>query len=181
MLGCRGGEGSCGKRYGGCGGGKERCVGSEEAWGGVWESVWGEWGSVLACGERNGGGAGKCVRVWGPNTLPHLSHLTFPYISPYLPHTPTHFFTALLIPLPTSPLPPPTPQHTFLQLSPHLPSPSQSVAKLPCDDVSVAKLLRGSYHACGEACAYLWGGQGAQPPRNFQNFYKFLLVSKYHN
>ena len=32
----------------------------------VWEvekSVWGEWGSVLACGERNGGGVGKCIRV----------------------------------------------------------------------------------------------------------------------
>ena len=70
---CWGGGGgrevSCGKRYGGCGGrwrevcwsvggGKERC------WGGVWESVLGEWGSVLACGERNGGGVGKCVSVW---------------------------------------------------------------------------------------------------------------------
>ena len=60
--------------------------------------------------------------VWGPNTLPHISSLTFPYISPYFPHTPTHFPTPPLIPLPTYPLPPPTPQHIFL-LSPHLLSP----------------------------------------------------------
>ena len=54
--------------------------------------------------------------------LPHLlTPLTFPYISPYLPHTPTHFATPPLIPLPTSPLPPPTPQHTFLRQLPHLP------------------------------------------------------------
>ena len=134
--------------------------------GGVWESVWGEWGSVLVCGERNGGGVGKCVWVWGPNTLPHISSLTslpapspFP-ISPNLPHTPTHFPTPL-ISLPTSTLPPPTPQHIFLLfphlpsyptpqhiflLSPHLPSPSQSVTKLLCDEVSVAKLLWRSHH-----------------------------------
>ena len=108
----------------GVGGGKERCVGR-----GL-----GEWGSVLACGERNGGGVGKCVWVWGSNTLPHFSSLTFPYVSPYLPHTPTHFPTPL-IPLPTSPLPPPTSQHIFL-LFPHLPSPSESVAKLPCGEVA---------------------------------------------
>ena len=76
---------------------------------------------------------------------PHLPTLTFPYISPYLPHTPSHFPTPPFIPLPTSLLPPPTPQHIFL-LSPHLPSPSQSVAKLPCDEVCVAKLLWRSYH-----------------------------------
>ena len=53
---------------------------------------------------------------------PHLlTPFTFPYISLYLPHTPTHFATPLLIPLPTSPLPPPTPQHTFLRQLPHLP------------------------------------------------------------
>ena len=78
--------------------------------------------------------------VWGPNTLPHISSLTFPYISPYLPHTPTHFPTPSLMLLPTSSFPPLTPQHIFL-LSPHLPSPSRSVAKLPCGEVSVAKLL----------------------------------------
>ena len=35
----------------------------------MWESVWGEWGSELACGERNGGDIGKCVRVWGPTKI----------------------------------------------------------------------------------------------------------------
>ena len=83
------------------------------------------WHEGEGCGERNEGGAVKCVRMWGPNTLPptlpHISSLTFPYISPYLPHTPTHFPTPPLIPLLTSSLPPPTPQHTFLRLLPHLP------------------------------------------------------------
>ena len=83
--------------------------------------------------------------------LPHLIPLTFPYISPFLRHTPTHFPTPPLIPLPISSLPPPTPQHIFL-LSPHLPSPSQSVVKLPCDEVSVAKLLWQSYWQPLKAC-----------------------------
>ena len=65
-------RGTVGRGIGGVGGDKERCVGSGE----VWESVWGEWGSVLACGETNGGGVGKCIRVWGTNTLPHISCLT---------------------------------------------------------------------------------------------------------
>ena len=89
---------------------------------------------------------------------PHLlPTLTFPYISPYLPHTPSHFSTPF-IPLPTSLLPPPTPQHIFL-LSPHLPSPSQSVAKLPCDEVCVAKLLWRSYHVAkllATLIKYIW-------------------------
>ena len=74
--------------------------------------------------------------------LPYLIPLTFPYISPYLPHTPTHFPTPPLIRLPSSSLPPPTPQHVFL-LSPYFPQllRAESVAKLPCDEVSVAKLL----------------------------------------
>ena len=97
---------------------------------------------------------GKCVGVWGeewgrcrevcwgvepqhtsPHFLPHLipsSPLTSPHpntLSYISSHTSSHIF-------PSSP----TPQHIFL-LSPHLPSPSQSVAKLPCDEVSVAKLL----------------------------------------
>ena len=88
----------------------------------------------------------KCARVWGPNTLsptfPHISSLTFPYISPYQPHTPTHFPTPPLIPLPTSPH---TPTH-FPTPIPISPSPSQSMAKLPCDEVSVAKLPWRSYH-----------------------------------
>ena len=88
------------------------------------------------------------LRCGAPTHLnsPHLlPTLTFIYISPYLPHTPSHFPTPPFIPLPTFLLPLPTPQHIFL-LSPHLPSPSQSVAKLPCDEVSVAKLLWRSYH-----------------------------------
>ena len=60
-----GGERSRGKRCRevcwGVEGAKERCVGRGEVWVGVWESVWGEWGSVLACEERNEGGAGKCA------------------------------------------------------------------------------------------------------------------------
>ena len=86
--------------------------------------------------------------------FPHLlPTLTFPYISPYFPHTPSHFPPPPLIPLPTSPLPPPTPQQIFL-LSPHLPSPSQSVVKLPCDEVSVAKLLWRSYHVAKLLATY---------------------------
>ena len=105
------------------------------------------WREREGCGERNGGSVVNCVKVWGPNTLPptsphspHLSlHLPLPPphpntlcytsshtssdISPSSPHTPTHFPT----PIATSP------------------SPSQSVAKLPCDEVSVAKLLWRSY------------------------------------
>ena len=102
----------------------------------VWESVWGEWEVCWrvgkGCGEGNGEDVGKCVEVWGPNTflIPHIS-----LRSPYLPHTPSHFPTPPFIPLPTSLLPPPTPQHIFL-LSPRLPSPSQSVAKLPFGEVT---------------------------------------------
>ena len=119
-------------------------------WGGCGK-VYGVSGEVCwrvgkGCGEGNGKVVGKCVEVWGPNTLsPHLPTLTFPYISPYLPHTRSHFPAPPFIPPLTSLLPPPTSQHIFL-LSPHLPSPSQSVAKLPCDEVSVAKLLWRSYH-----------------------------------
>ena len=141
-----GGQGSCGKRFGGVGGGVGKCLG---VWGEIRKDVWGVEkcgrvygvsgdgvrecvgrGSVLACGERMWGGAGKCVRVWGPNTLPHISFLTSPFPTfPLTFPTPQHTFLHLpLIPLPTSPLPRPTPQHIFL-LSPHLPSPSQSVAK----------------------------------------------------
>ena len=85
----------------GCG--KERCVGCGEVWVGVWESVWGEWESVLACGDRNGGGVGKCVWVWDLNTLPHISSLT-----------------SLPSPFPKSTLTSPTPQHTFLHFFSYL-------------------------------------------------------------
>ena len=102
----------------------------KDVWGGCGK-VYGVSGEVCwrvgkGCGEGKGEDVGKCVEVWGPNTLliPHIS---------------------LPSPFPTSPLTSPTPQHIFL-LSPHLPSPSQSVAKLPCDEVCVAKLLWRSYH-----------------------------------
>ena len=52
------------------GGGKERYVGSGEG-------VSGEvcWRVGKGCGESNGEDVGKCVEVWGPNTLliPHIS------------------------------------------------------------------------------------------------------------
>ena len=104
---------------------------------------------MLASGERNGEGVSGCgapthfLPQFPTSPLPHSLHLS--YISHYLPHIPTHFPTPPLIPLPTSPLPPPTTQHIFLP-SPHLLSPSQRVAKLPCDEVCVAKLLWRSYH-----------------------------------
>ena len=129
---------------------KEKCVGSGKMWGGVWESVWGEWRSVLACGERIGRDVGKCVRVWGSNTLPdtlsHISSLPSSFhTSPPHPntrsctssHTSSHIF-----------FPPSTPLHIFL-LSSHLPSPFQSVAKLLCDEVTEAKL------PCGEVTGNL--------------------------
>ena len=58
------------------------------------------------CGEGNGEDVGKCVEVWGPNTLliPHIS---------------------LPSPFPTSLLTSPTPHHTFLHLLSYLfPHPS---------------------------------------------------------
>ena len=135
----------------GCGGGKERCVRSGEVWGG-WGKVCGVSGEVCwcvgrGCGEGNGEDVGKCVEVWGPNTL-LISHISLPSpfpTSPLTSPTPitlsyTSFHTSSHIPSSS-----PTPQHIFL-LSPHLPSPSQSVAKLPCDEVCVAKLLWQSYH-----------------------------------
>ena len=107
-------------------------------------------GSVLACGkgceERNGGGVGKCAGCGAPTHFP--TSPPSPHLFLHLPLPPSHPYTFLhlpLIPLPTSPFPRSTSQHIFL-LSPHLPSPSQSVAKLPCDEVTVAKLLWRSYH-----------------------------------
>ena len=60
---------------------------------------------MLACGEGNGEDVGKCVEVWGLNTLliPHISSLPSPF--------------------PTSPLTSPTPHHTFLHLSYLFPHP----------------------------------------------------------
>ena len=100
------------------------------------------WREREGCGERNGGSVVNCVKVWGPNTLPPTSPHS-PHLSLHLPHTPTHFATPPLIPLPTSPLPPPTPQHTFLRQLPHLPH----LLKV-WQSYHVTKFLWRSY--CGE-------------------------------
>ena len=84
-----------------------------------------------------------------PTHFPHLPHLTFPYISPYLPHTPTHFPTSPLIPLPTSPFLPPHPN--TLSYYPHI----SPLTFSKCDEVSVAKLLWRSYHAA-KSLATVW-------------------------
>ena len=103
----------------------------------VWESVWGEWESVLACGERMwGGDVGKCVEVWGPNTLliPHIS---------------------LPSPFPTSPLTSPTPHHTFLHLLsyllPHLPPHPNTFSYYPHISLHLLKVWQ-SYHVT----KFLW-------------------------
>ena len=130
------------------------------------------------CGEGVGecmGWVGKCVGVWGrewgrcremywgmapqhtfnsPYLLPTSPFPAFPLTSP----TPHHTFLHLpLIPLPTSPLSPPTPQHIFL-LSLHHPSLFQGVAKLPSDEVSVAKLPCGKVtgNRLEVPCRSLW-------------------------
>ena len=160
MLRC---EGRCREVFLGMGMSKERCMRSGEVCGGVY-GVSGEvcWREGEGCGERNGGGVGKCVRVWGlntlPPTLPHISFLTLPpphpntlsytsshtsfHISPSFPHTPTHFPT----PIPTST------------------SPSQSGVKLPWDEVSVAKLLGTIVTASGVATSRRGGFGGCNPP-----------------
>ena len=64
------------------------------------------WRVEKGCGEDNGEDVGKCVEVWGPNTLliPHIS---------------------LPSPFPTSPLISPTSHHTFILLLSYLfPHPS---------------------------------------------------------
>ena len=104
------------------------------------------WHEGEGCGERNGGSVLGCG---APTHFPTSSHS--PHLSLHLPHTPTHFATPL-VPLPTSPLPPPTPQHTFLLLLPHLPHllkvwRSYHVTKFLWQSFHVAKLL-----------ATLWSG-----------------------
>ena len=88
-------------------------------------------------------GIGKCVRVWGPNTLPTFPHisLTFPYHLPLpFPHPNTLSYTSSYTSSHISPSSPYTPTH-FSTIPTSLPSRSQSVSKLLCDKVSVAKLL----------------------------------------
>ena len=125
------------------------------------ERVYGVSGEVCwrvgkGCEERNGGGVGKCVRVWGSNTLPstlltsppsphsprfflhlpllpphsntlsYIFSLTSFYIFPSSRHIPTHFST-----IPTSPL-------TFSNCG------EVTMRRSFCGEVNVAKI------SCGE-------------------------------
>ena len=115
-----------GGHQGSCGGGVGKCLG---VWGEIRKDVWGveKCGRVYGVSGEGGKrvyGEKKCVGVWGKDvgrcremcqgvgpqhTSPHLlPHLTFPYISPYLPHTPTHF--------------PTPPSYISSQISPHTPT-----------------------------------------------------------
>ena len=146
-------------------GGVVKCAGvwgeaRKDVWGGVWESVWGEWGKVCwrvgkGCKERNGGGVGNCIRVWGPTHFPtsppspHSLHLS--YISRYLPHIPTHLPTPPLIPLPHLPFLPPHP-NTFSyypHIFPHLLKVWRSY--------HVMKFLWRSYHVAKLSCGEVTG------------------------
>ena len=112
------------------------------------------WREEEGCGERNEGSVLGCgAPTHFPISPPSPHPLTFPYISPYLSHTPIHFPTPPLIPLPTSPLPPPTPQHTFLRLFPHLPHFLQVWRSY-----HVAKLLATDRHWHGQEFAMGAGG-----------------------
>ena len=72
------------------------------------------WRVGKGCGEGNGVDVGKCVEVWGPNTLliPHISSLPSPF--PTSSPTPHHTFLHLLSPylFPHLPFLPPHP-NTF--------------------------------------------------------------------
>ena len=120
-------------------------VGSGEVWGGVWESAWGErevcWHEGEGCKERNGGGVGKCVKVWGSNTSPQLlSHLSshLPHPNP-LSYTSSHTSSHISLSYPHRPHPN-TLSYTATPI-PTSPSPSQSVAKFLWQSYHVAKVL----------------------------------------
>ena len=121
------------------------------------------WREEEGCGERNEGSVVKCVRVWGPNTLPHISSLTSPpHLSLHLPlpipHPNTLSYTASHTSSHISPSSPHTPTH-FPTPIPTSPSFSPSVAKLPCDEVSVAKLPWRSYHVAKLPCGEVTGNR----------------------
>ena len=165
-----GSQGSCGKRYGGCGGRcREMCWGvwggKERSVGRVWESVWGEWGSVLACGERMWREEwGRCREMcWGVGpqhtfNSPHLPTLTFPYISPYLPHTPSHFPTPPFIPLPTSLLPPPLPN--IFSYYPH----TSPFTFSKCGEVTMWRSFCGEVTVAKLPCGEVTGNRVDSPP-----------------
>ena len=102
----------CGRVYGVSGEGVRECMGR---------------GSVLAYGKRMC--VGKCVRVWGPNTLSHISFLTSPF--------------------PTSPLSSPLPNTlsytSLLNLFPHLAPHPNTFSYYPHISPHLLKVWR-SYH-----------------------------------
>ena len=117
-----------------------------------------------------GRGMGEvCGRVLGCGAPTHFLPSPFP-ISPLTSPTPnTLSYTSFH----TSPLPSPTPQHIFLLSSLFL-SPSQSVAKLPCDEPSqsVAKL------PCDEVTMWQSYWQPFSQHKN-QNFVLVLYAKNY--
>ena len=150
------------------------------------------WRVGKECGEGNGEDVGKCVEVWGPNTLliPHIS---------------------LPSPFPTSPLTSPTTHHTFLHLLSYLfPHPSflpphPNTFSYPHISLHLLKVWR-SYHVtkflwrsyCGEVtmwrsywkpfqlpciivglkvpCSSLCCFQQPVPCSNYKSTLKFLVV-----
>ena len=122
----------------GVGGGEGKCVG---VCGKVRKDVRGVEKSRRVYGVSGEGcgrvyGERKCVGVWGKecgrcremclgvgpqHTFPHLLlHLTFPYISPYLPHTPIHF-----------PTPPSHNSSHISPFSPHTPTHFPTISTSP--------------------------------------------------
>ena len=96
--------------------------------------------------------------MWGPNTLsPTPPHISLPSPFPTSPsaHLPSSYNSSHI-----SPSSPHTPIH-FPTIPTYLPSRSQSVAKLPCDEVSVAKLQLAKL-PCGKVTGNRWY-QGTVP------------------
>ena len=86
------------------------------------------WRVGKGCGEGSGEDVGKCVEVWGPNTLliPHISLPSRPHLSLHLPLPPPHPITLSYTSFYTSShIPPPSPPHPntfsyYLHISLHL-------------------------------------------------------------
>ena len=129
-------------------------------WGGCGR-VYGVSGEVCrrvgkGCGEGNGGDVGKCIEVWGPNTLfiPHISSLPSPF----------HAF-----PLTSS-----TPHHTFLHLLsylfphlPFLPPHPKTFSYYPYITLHFLKVWR-SYHVTKFLWRSYWQSARSSLPWSFQ-------------
>ena len=148
-------------------------------WGGCGK-VYGVSGEVCwrvgkGCGERNGEDVGKCVEVWGPNTLliPHIS---------------------LPSPFPTSPLTSPTPHHTFLHLLSYLlPHPSflsphpSTFSYYPhtspftfskCGEVTMRRSFCGEVTVAKLPCGEVTGNLQYEGRKVFEsNNYRYLLFT----